>query len=943
MQEEEFLKNVKVGSLRDVQNILKGNVNVNYCDQFSNTALHYAAFNRNRELAHLLVEAGGDILKENTEGLTPFHFAAFGGSKEVLNIFLQKKPEALNCQKPTRLSSPLHEAVIGKTVDVVEFLLQKTADCNLQNQEGYTPLHLAASQKSEAMCCKLLESGANVELKNKKGDTCLHLAAESAALSICQRLVAKEASLQAKNKKGETVIFSALRGAGSNTGADYTELISWLIEENPTLLLNRNKDGLTALDVAREIHIPLSINKLIQQKTQELLQQDLLKKSKVTDRGVVKLFVCGNSRVGKTTLTQTLQKDGFLSQLQHCIFAPCQPPSTQGVQISQSNLAAGKVVIWDFAGQMEYYFTHSLLLSTECVNALYCIVFSLEQIQCDKAGGQSAALDQVLYWLRFLTASRTNSDSNRAKVFLIGSHYDKLEMDFKDDVVKHFFDLLHIRACKLSPYLDIDTAVISVNCTSPSDLKPLRQRLEEHVSKLQQVTANTPFPEICSDVMDEVQSIRCKNAVKYMFWKEFSTYLCKNMSENVSIDTLKTAVDYLHNISELIFFPKVLCSESDAGLVILDVQWLCQDIFGMFGSFPLSKLPFSKMKWTTNEVASALKIEKSKDVTVIIQLLEMLELVFTENEGEYIVPSWLKEGKPQNVWRKEKCFNVYYGTSYQWRSDIGLFSQAFFARLQLRLMKHFTLVKRDGPTAEKFIIWINGLKYSDTTEALVQLSQDHCSINIAVRGYKAKRSESSNRDTREKCFKLLEEVSCEVQRLLLETGTKQEWQKLYLSPKDLEDKMDASDDGLATYTKEEILQSEKSGEKLYNKSSVSEEYACDVLIAGYDTTVLESMRWEASLQWLSAGAIEQLCSLDKDHPLGLYWKAVMEKLDECTIQDVEKMDAEAKQTGTSPTVLLLTKYHRTTIRDLYNALEQLHREDCMNAIETMFNNLPELL
>ncbi|MGH0160340.1 UNVERIFIED_CONTAM: hypothetical protein FKN15_052763 [Acipenser sinensis] len=92
------------------------------------------------------------------EGLTPFHFAAFGGSKEVLNIFLQKKPEALNCQKPT--------------------------------------------------------------------------------------------------------------------------------------------DGLTALDVAREIHLPLNITKLIQQKTQE----------------------------------------GFLSQLQY-FFAPYQPPSTQGVEISQSTLA----------------------------------------------------------------------------------------------------------------------------------------------------------------------------------------------------------------------------------------------------------------------------------------------------------------------------------------------------------------------------------------------------------------------------------------------------------------------------------------------------------------------------------------------------------------------------------------------------------------------------
>ncbi|XP_066561064.1 death-associated protein kinase 1 [Amia ocellicauda] len=947
MSAEQFLTIVQTQPPEDIQLYLKEHfVDTNYCDQFSNTALHYAACRRSREVVALLVETGGQVLKENAEGLTPIHFAAFGGNKGVLQYLLVKAPQAVNHRGLKNLSSPLHEAVSGKTVQAVEFLLSQGADCNLQNQDGNTPLHLAASQRSKCICSLLLQSGANVLLKNKKGDTCLHCAAATGALSICQMLVQKGASIQARNKNGETAVFSAVRSAGASPGDSGSELISWLIEESGPFLTYRNKDELTVLDVARQKHLPSKTEVLIKDRMKELQIQSLLKESKVVDsRRVVKLFICGNSGVGKTTLAKTLkQQEGVWSRLQRWFNRPPSPPSTRGVAITRSDLAAGRVVVWDFAGQMEYYFTHSLLLSANSGNVLYCIVFNLEQIQCAKGGTHCEALGQVLYWLRFLNSSWGCSVPHRAKVLLIGSHKDKLEMENKDEIVTHFFDIVRCHVKELQVNLDIDTAVISMNCKSPSDLQPLRQRLEECVEQLAQDTAS-PFPEICGEVMDEIYNIRVRDCVKYLSLEDFVTSV-RSVAENVSAETLRMAVEYLHNISELLFFPSVSVdggalsaeSGSGAGLVILDVQWLCQDIFGKFGHFALSTLPLQQEKWTTAEIAAVLKLDRSPET--VVRLLEMLELVFSDREGEYIVPAWLRKGKPANIWDREEGFNVYCGVSYRWRGNLGLFSQAFFSQLQMRLMKLFIHTAGECASAERFVVWAGGIKCVDVSEALVQLSANRRSVNVAVRGHRPQTHRGRARDTQQKCCDLQEMISRQVECLLKDLMMDHEWERLYLSPRDILAKMDASDDDITAYTTEEILESERSGTNLYSKLRGWEECLCDVLLAGYDKTILQGVKWDATIQWLTADKIEGLCALlDPVHPLGHDWKGLMERLESCTYEHIAALTAQSEQTRASPTLLLLQKNRRITLRSLHSALQQINREDCMSVIKSMFDSL----
>jgi cytohesin len=77
-------------------------------------------------------------------------------------------------------STPLHDAALKGTREVIELLLAHAAEINARNREdGATPLHFAASFGRLDAVKALVEHGADTGLKTGKDSTALQLAAEN--------------------------------------------------------------------------------------------------------------------------------------------------------------------------------------------------------------------------------------------------------------------------------------------------------------------------------------------------------------------------------------------------------------------------------------------------------------------------------------------------------------------------------------------------------------------------------------------------------------------------------------------------------------------------------------------------------------------------------------------------------------------------------------------
>ncbi len=146
-----------------VQSLLKQNVDVNAAQGDGNTALHWAAYRDDLEMARLLIQAGADVkARTRLADLTPLHLAAANGSASM-----------------------------------IELLVKAGADVNLPNGNGTTPLMLAASAGKTDALGVLLDQGADVNARDvNHGQTAAMFAAALNRGSAIQLLARRGADLR---------------------------------------------------------------------------------------------------------------------------------------------------------------------------------------------------------------------------------------------------------------------------------------------------------------------------------------------------------------------------------------------------------------------------------------------------------------------------------------------------------------------------------------------------------------------------------------------------------------------------------------------------------------------------------------------------------------------------------------------------------------------------
>jgi ankyrin repeat protein len=205
---EDFFQAVKQGDKEEVGRFVENDsALVNARDANGVSAVLWSLYRGHREVAELLVEKGAslnifeaaaidkrnileDILEKepnlvreySPDGFTALGLACFFGSKDAVEVLLEKGADPNAVSKNQMRVTPLHSAVAhrdgAKALEMSRTLLAHKAQVNVAQEGGWTPLHQAAAHGQTEIVRILLEQGADAQAMSADGRTPVQMASE---------------------------------------------------------------------------------------------------------------------------------------------------------------------------------------------------------------------------------------------------------------------------------------------------------------------------------------------------------------------------------------------------------------------------------------------------------------------------------------------------------------------------------------------------------------------------------------------------------------------------------------------------------------------------------------------------------------------------------------------------------------------------------------------
>ena len=102
------------------------------------TPLHFAAHNGSKDMAEFLLANKAEVNARDKYGETPLHCAALRATRTWRNCYWRTKPRSMPRTSARRLCKV---AAYHGYKDVAELLLANKADIDATNNLGQTPLH----------------------------------------------------------------------------------------------------------------------------------------------------------------------------------------------------------------------------------------------------------------------------------------------------------------------------------------------------------------------------------------------------------------------------------------------------------------------------------------------------------------------------------------------------------------------------------------------------------------------------------------------------------------------------------------------------------------------------------------------------------------------------------------------------------------------------------
>uniref|UniRef100_A0A8C8ITL5 Transient receptor potential cation channel, subfamily A, member 1b n=1 Tax=Oncorhynchus tshawytscha TaxID=74940 RepID=A0A8C8ITL5_ONCTS len=261
-----------------------------------NTPVMLACSINNTEALSILLSHGARLSSQNKLGHYAIHAAAFAGSKKAMDVILKAGEEMGHSIEEhinfldKSYNSPLHLAVRGGNVDIIEFCIHKGAKIDQQQVDRSTALHFACSQGATDAVKLMLSSYSRLDSiinlpdgacqtplhrlpfgTHLKGLSPLLLATNCGAWRTVALLLSKGANVKIKDQSGCNFLHLAiLQPKGlKNLSGDVLQHSS--VKD---LLSNEDNEGCTPLHYACRLGIHESVKNIL------VLQVSLDRKSK---------------------------------------------------------------------------------------------------------------------------------------------------------------------------------------------------------------------------------------------------------------------------------------------------------------------------------------------------------------------------------------------------------------------------------------------------------------------------------------------------------------------------------------------------------------------------------------------------------------------------------------------------------------------------------------
>jgi ankyrin repeat protein len=194
-------------TLRLVKILTNKGANIKLVDKLGYSPLSYALFKGNKYLHNKLDSTYSiDLNNIDPTGFQKLLAGLFLDDTNIINSVLNSKPNVLKLQDKTQMSL-LHYMVSTTNIDKIKLLINKGADLNLQEVNGFTPFHLACFRKKKDIAKEIFKHTQDFSKKTITNQDALSMVAELRDTSMIDTLLSKGLNINHQDTNGRTLLY----------------------------------------------------------------------------------------------------------------------------------------------------------------------------------------------------------------------------------------------------------------------------------------------------------------------------------------------------------------------------------------------------------------------------------------------------------------------------------------------------------------------------------------------------------------------------------------------------------------------------------------------------------------------------------------------------------------------------------------------------------------